>query len=97
MARYFTNEEQYRCDRCDKWITEREMLPLFDGSDTPGGECPGCRETKWMKFVTLGTDFALQSGTFITQAAQPDDTVVFLQREATGHLMYMREPGENYG
>ena len=102
MARYLTREDQYHCDRCDKWITEREMLSLIlpNEHDTPGGFCPGCRVTKWCKFVTIGTDFALnrQRGNFITQAAQPGDTVVFLQREETGRrLMYMREPGENYG
>lgn len=79
MARYFTKEDRYHCDRCDKWITEREMLPLTEMAVyTPGGHCPGCKVTTWCKFVTIGTDF-------------------IRGQEAAGRLMYMREPGENYG
>jgi len=98
MARYQTKELQYHCDHCDKWITEREMLPLIKPmveNDTPGGFCPGCKETKWCKFVTIGTDFALsrQNGTFITQAAQPGDNVVFMGgQEGTGRSVFWIDP-----
>ena len=90
VARYLTREDQYHCDRCDKWITEREMLSLVIESDTPGGYCPGCRDTKWCKFVTIGSDFAFteQRGNFITQGAQPGDTVVFLGQEAAGRSIF---------
>ena len=43
MTRYATKEEQYFCGKCDKWITEREMIK----SGSFGLSCPGCEKTAW--------------------------------------------------
>ena len=98
MARYATNEKQYYCDHCDKWITEREMvsrgifLEVHDHDETLSAYCPGCRVTKWTRIVTLGAvDPVLQeSSKYIVQAAQPGDTFDFMSGQGTG-WSYFRE------
>ena len=98
MTRYATKEKQYCCDRCDRWVTEREMIPTVvqDGQrTTPGGYCPGCKQTAWMKIVTIGTDVVAQRDNIIVSEAQPGDTVVFLGgQEGTGRSIFWRENNE---
>jgi hypothetical protein len=52
MARYETTEEEYYCDKCDRYCTEAQMWypkELWKA----GGYCPGCKETHWIQYITL--------------------------------------------
>ena len=79
MAKYATNEKQYHCDRCEKWITEREMVSegIFmnaqrERHETFSAHCPGCRVTKWTRIVTMGAiDERWRAGYF--ENGQPEN------------------------
>ena len=57
MARYKTNEQEYHCEECDIWVTERQMIPTIKRpmveNDTPGGFCPGCEHTQWANIIAF--------------------------------------------
>ncbi len=105
MARYATNEEQYHCDRCDKWIAEREMVStgIFmnasrERNETFSAYCPGCKVTKWTKIITLGAvDPVLNnSGAYIVQSAQPGAVIKWKGGEGTGRSYFTEGMPENW-
>jgi hypothetical protein len=73
MAKYATTEQEYYCDKCDRYCTEEQMV-WPSGAFT--GRCPGCEETTWTRFISLGD-------------CNPQDRIVF-DMESLGPSYYLQ-------